>query len=170
MVLSRAYQRSSKQTHARQAEPRLFARAAIRPLTAEQLYDSLVLATGYRPAPTSAAASARAEFLGLFDDPDSQPADYQASVQQALLMMNGKFIEEVTRSERSTTVAAVIDSKRPRPVAKRIEDLYLAVLSRRPQPEESKRLLEYAATRESKQALRDIFWALLNSTEFILNH
>jgi hypothetical protein len=31
-------------------------------------------------------------------------------------------------------------------------------------------LLDYVATGESKQALRDIFWSLLNSTEFILNH
>jgi hypothetical protein len=170
IVLSRAYQRSGKQTQPRQAEPRLFARAATRPLTPEQLYDSLVLATGYRPGPGGAAAPARAEFLALFDDPDSQPADFQSSVQQALMMMNGKFVEEVSRPARSTTVAAVIDGKKPRPLAKRIEDLYLVILSRKPRPLETKRLLEYAAARESKQALRDVFWALLNSTEFILNH
>jgi hypothetical protein len=33
-----------------------------------------------------------------------------------------------------------------------------------------KRLVDYAAAGDSKQALRDTFWALLNSTEFILNH
>jgi hypothetical protein len=169
ITLSRAYQRSGKQTHPRQSEPRLFARAATRTLTAEQLYDSLVLATGYRPAPTGAAAS-RAEFLAPFDDPDSQPADFQASVQQALMMMNGRFSKEATTAARSTTVAAVIDRNRPRPLAKRIEDLYLATLSRMPRPDEMKRLLEYAAEGDEKQTLRDIFWALLNSTEFVLNH
>jgi hypothetical protein len=166
IALSRTYQRSSKQTHARQAEPRLFARAASRALSAEQLYDSLVLATGYRPG----SGPPRVEFLTPFDDPDSQPADYQASVQQALMMMNGKFTEAATRSPRSTTVAAVIDGKRSGPLAKRVEDLYLITLSRRPRPQEAKRLLDYAAELESKQALRDIFWSLLNSTEFILNH
>jgi hypothetical protein len=166
ITLSRAYQRSSKQTHPRQAEPRLFARAATRALMAEQLYDSLVLATGYRPG----SGPRRAEFLAPFDDPDSQPTDYQASVQQALMMMNGKFTEAATRSSRSSTVAAVIDGKRSGPLAKRIEDLYLVTLSRKPRPQETKRLLEYAAANESQQPLRDIFWALLNSTEFILNH
>jgi hypothetical protein len=169
ITLSRAYQRSSRQTHPRQAEPRLFARAATRALTAEQLYDSVILATGYRPEPTS-SRTPRAEFLAPFDDPDSQPADFQSSVQQALMMMNGKFIKEATSSARSTTVAAIIEGKRPRPLAKPIEDLYLVVLSRKPRPGEAKRLLEYAAAGESKQALRDIFWALLNRTEFILNH
>jgi hypothetical protein len=170
ITLSRTYQRSCKQTHPRQTEPRLFARAATRPLTAEQLYDSLLLATGYRPAPVGSTGNPRAEFLIPFDDPDSQSADFQSSVQQALMMMNGKFIKEVTNSARSTTVAAVIDSKRPRPLAKRIEYLYLITLSRKPHPEELKRLLHYAASGDDRQSLRDIYWALLNSTEFILNH
>jgi hypothetical protein len=168
---SRTYQRSSRQTHSRQAELRLFARAASRALTPEQLYDSLVLATGHRPDRARGAPdSSRAEFLAPFTDPNSQPVDFQASIQQALMMMNGNFIAEVTSSARSTTVAAVIDSKGPRPLARRIEELYLVTLSRNPRPEELQRLLGYAAAGDRKQALRDIFWSLLNSTEFILNH
>ena len=172
---SRTYQRSSRLTHPRQAEQRRFARAASRALTPEQLYDSLVLATGYRPDPARGAASEpfqagspRAVFLAPFDDPSRQPVDFQASIQQALMMMNGQFAAEATSSSRSATVAAVIESNRP--VARRIEELYLVTLSRQPRPEETRRLLEYARTRESKQALRDILWSLLNSTEFVLNH
>jgi hypothetical protein len=154
-----------------QAEARLFARAASRALTPEQLFDSLVLATGYRPGRAKGGPnSLRADFLAPFDDPNSEPVDFQASIQQALMMMNGKFTTEATSSSRSVTVAAVIDSNRPRPLARRIEDLYLVTLSRRPRPQEIRRLLDYAAARDSKQALRDIFWALLNSTEFVLNH
>jgi hypothetical protein len=170
IALSQTYQRSSKLTHPRQAEPRLFARAATRGLTSEQFYDSLVLAAGYSPEPTGGAGSLRTAFLNPFDDPDSQPADFQSSVQQALMVMNGPFVREVTSSSRSTTVATVIDGKRPRPLAKRIEDLFLVTLSRSPRPQEMTRLLDYAAGGNDKQALRDIFWSLLNSTEFILNH
>jgi hypothetical protein len=171
---SRTYQRSSRLMHPGQAEQRLFARAASRVLTPEQLYDSLVLATGYRPerdqaaAPGAFAGSARAVFLAPFDDPDRQPVDYQASIQQALMMMNGKFTEEATSPGKSATVAAVIASTRP--MARRIEDLYLVTLSRKPRVQETRRLLAYAADRAPKQALRDILWSLLNSTEFILNH
>jgi hypothetical protein len=172
---SRTYQRSSRQTHPRQAEPRLFARAAIRGLTPEQLYESMVLATGHRPDPAKVGSYGdfrtgppRAVFLAAFEDPNSQPVDFRASIQQALMMMNGKFTEEATRSSRSATVTAVIESNRP--VAQRIEELYLVVLSRKPQPDETRRLLDYARTRESKEALRDIYWSLLNSTEFVLNH
>jgi hypothetical protein len=176
ITLSRTYQRSSRQTHPRQAEPRLLARAATRALTPEQLYESLILATGYRSEPAQEgtrggdAPALRAEFLAPFDDPNSQPADFQSSIQQALMMMNGKLTREITRSGRSATVATVIESKRIRSLAQRIEDLYLVTLSRKPRPEESKRLLEYVAGGDSKQRLRDVFWSLLNSTEFILNH
>src|SRR5262249_13857873 len=158
-------------THPGQDEPRRFARAAGRALTPEQLYDSLVLATGYRPEPPRGGGpSARAVFLAPFDDPNNQPLDFQASIQQALMMMNGKLTEEATRSPRGTTVAAVIESKAPRPLARRIEELYLVTLSRKPRPEEARRLLDYTAAGDGKEALRDIFWSLLNSTEFILNH
>jgi hypothetical protein len=171
IVGSQTYQRSSRQTHPRQGEPRLFARAATRALTPEQLYDSLILATGYHPdPPRGGAPSARAEFLAPFEDPNSQAVDFQASIQQALMMMNGKLTQEATTSPKSTTVASVILNKRPRPMARRIEELYLLTLSRKPRPEEARRLLDYAATRESKRALCDIFWSLLNSTEFVLNH
>jgi hypothetical protein len=171
IVSSRTYQRSSRQTHPRQGEPRLFARTATRALTPEQLYDSLMLATGYHPEPPRGGApSARAEFLAPFEDPNSKAVDFQASIQQALMMMNGRLTREATTSPKSTTVASVILTRRPRAMARRIEELYLLTLSRKPRPEESRRLLDYAAAGESKQALRDIFWSLLNSTEFVLNH
>jgi hypothetical protein len=68
------------------------------------------------------------------------------------------------------TVAAVIDGKKPKALERRIEELYLVTLSRKPRPEETKRLLEYATAKEARQALHGILWSLLNTTEFILNH
>src|SRR5262249_9594030 len=46
IVGSRAYQLTSRQTHDSQEDPRLFARMAVRGMTAEQIYDSLLEATG----------------------------------------------------------------------------------------------------------------------------
>jgi len=47
-------------------------------------------------------------------------------------------------------------------------------LSRPPRAEESERLVRYlesgGPTRDSGRALSDIYWALLNSAEFALNH
>ena len=48
------------------------------------------------------------------------------------------------------------------------------VLSRKPRPEESERFVKYvdstAAARDPANALADVFWVLLNSPEFLLNH
>jgi hypothetical protein len=170
---SQTYQRTSRQTHPGQANPRLFARAALRGLSPEQLLDSVMVATGYHPKQAADAGplgsdTPQAEFLAAFDDPAGRPADVQASIQQALMMMNSKFIEQVTARETSTTLSAILGGK-AKPAARRIEELYLVTLSRKPRPEEAERLLRHAAE-GGKEALADVFWALLNSTEFVVNH
>src|SRR5262249_49751664 len=133
---SQTYQRSSRQTHPGQADPRLFARAALRGLSPEQLLDSVILATGYRPKHAADAGpygtdTPQAEFLTAFDDRGGRPTDMQASIQQALVMMNSKFIEQVTAPETCTTLAAVLAGKEPKRTARRVEELYLVTLSRR---------------------------------------
>jgi hypothetical protein len=172
---SRTYQRSSQQSHTGQANARLFARAAVRGLSPEQLYDSVIVATGYRPKQNAASSpvygeTPQGEFLAAFDDPGDRPADVQVSIQQALVMMNSKFIEEVTAPDRSATLSAVLGGKASRPVSRRIEELYLVTLSRKPRPDEVARLLKHADAGDRKQALADVLWSLLNSTEFLLNH
>jgi len=53
----------------------------------------------------------------------------------------------------------------------RLETLFLAALSRLPEESERAALLQYVRQSESAgAALADVFWALLNSSEFMLNH
>ena len=58
--------------------------------------------------------------------------------------------------------------------AGKVETLYLATLSRQPRPAERDRFVKYidggGPEKDKKKALADVFWALLNSSEFILNH
>ena len=58
------------------------------------------------------------------------------------------------------------------PPAKVIEQLFLASLSRRPTQPELRRTLAlvHKYHNEPRQAYADILWALLNSSEFTLNH
>jgi len=55
-----------------------------------------------------------------------------------------------------------------------VEELYLATLSRKPTPEESAKLVAYVnkggPSGDRDRALADVFWVLLNSSEFLLNH
>jgi hypothetical protein len=56
----------------------------------------------------------------------------------------------------------------------RLETLFIATLSRRPTETEKASLGKYVtdggASGNTKDAFADIFWALLNSSEFLLNH
>jgi hypothetical protein len=58
--------------------------------------------------------------------------------------------------------------------AGRVEALFLATLTRRPTAAESERLVRYVESggpaKDAKRALADVYWALLNSAEFIVNH
>jgi hypothetical protein len=177
LVGTRAYQLSSRPSDPGQNDRRLFARMAVRGLSPEQLYDSLLAALGTTDE-TSASpsffgsppATRRAEFLARFADAAERQATRQTSVLQALYMMNGPLLEESLPS--SKTLATVQANDRS-PAARNVTELYLAVLSRRPAPDELERLRQYVEggpTTDRKAALADVFWALLNSAEFASNH
>jgi hypothetical protein len=192
ITAGRAYQLTSSASHKSQDDPRQFARMAVRGLTGEQLFDSLAEATGFReerPAVQNNfinGSFARTQFLAKFGGPTERPADTQASILQALTLMNGKLIADATSLEKSELLAGVLDA----PffdTASRVETFYLATLSRMPRPREASRAREFidaalapdegsdpptGAEREKryKHALADVFWALLNSGEFFLNH
>jgi hypothetical protein len=181
LTASRAYQRTSRLTHPAQKDPRLFARMTVRGLSPEQLTASVARAAGYRgrhrPAARAvgrgvAALSYREEFQAGFAGWRSR-AGSQTTALQALLAMNGGFIAEAVSLERGETLAAVAGA-RGLDAAGRVEQLFLATLSRRPRPDERDRLARYVRSggprKDPRAALGDVFWALLNSAEFMLNH
>jgi hypothetical protein len=180
ITATRVYQLTSRQTHPSQADPRLFARAPVRGLNGHQLYDSISTATGFRDSIDPAYAfvfrgnnSPRAEFLEKFKAAAEQTSDRQTSVVQALTLMNGRVLADATSLERSETLAAVVDFPLFTP-ADRVEALFLAALSRRPRPKELQHYLHYVESggprKDTRAALADVFWALLNSSEFAFNH
>jgi hypothetical protein len=179
VTASRTYQLSSAVSHPSQADPRLFARMSVKGLTAEQLFDSLATATGYHDGGDNprvgfiGGRSVRGEFLTKFASKD-RPTETQTTILQALALMNGQFTAAATSLERSETLAAVADAPFLDSTARRVEVLFLATLAREPRPAELERFVKYVDRKRAggnqKAALADVFWALLNSTEFILNH
>lgn len=164
-----AYQRTSAQTHASQAKPELFARMAVKGMTGEQLFDSLALATGYREA--GGRTAQRDRFLTQFALRGAA-TEPETSITQALALMNGRFLATVTSVEGSPTLLAVTETP-GMTTADRVEALYLAALSRKPSAKEQERMARFVAdggTGKEAERLADVFWVLLNSAEFRLNH
>lgn len=173
------YQKTSQQSHSSQQDPSNFARAVLRGLTPEQLFDSLAEATGYyQPYRTSNpfvvdTNSPRAQFLDLFRDNSESPLDRETTILQALAMMNGEFIANATSLEDSQTLRAIVEFPAMSNQQK-LETLFMTSLGRRPVESERKRFSAYlesgGVTKDKNAALADVFWALLNSSEFLLNH
>ncbi len=173
---SKSYQRTSKPAgNNADAGPELFSRQAVKVLTPEQLFDSLVQVLGApnraelprRPmgaANRGAPANPRAAFVAFFKVEDSDPTDYQAGIPQALRLMNGP----------QTNNAAVLDPllRSGKGPAEIVEHLYLRTLSRKPRPDELGRLTAYVRKADGtpRQAYADILWSLINSSEFTMNH
>ncbi len=175
---SKAYQRTSAVSDVGQVDnPRLFARMSLKGMTAEMLFDSVARATGFVPPIDPREANeynlGRTEFLARFSTTTDKRTEHQTTILQALSLMNGRVIAQVTDLERSRTLAAVIDGpfKDDR---ERLEALFLATLARPMNAHEETRLVKYVQdggpSGDSKKALADVFWALLNRTEFALNH
>lgn len=179
ITASKAYQLSSRRTHKSQEDPQLFARMSVQGLTPEQLYNSLAQATG---AVNSFQAnnpfifgnqSQQGMFQETFDDSGTTVTNRETTILQALALMNGQLTGNATNLSSSRTLAAVVDAPFLDAEGK-IEALYLAALSRKPRTDETKRLKKYVESggpaKDPDQALSDVFWALLNSSEFLLNH
>jgi hypothetical protein len=164
-------------------DSRRFTRMSLKALTAEELFDSLAVATGFNEnanAPSRGPVvvfggfgGVRNDFLAKFANPGERRTEQQTSILQALALMNGKLTADATHLQRSMTLAAVLDS----PFLdwrQRLDTLFLATLTRPMRTAEVDRFVPYVTSGgpsgDSRKALADVFWALLNSTEFYLNH
>jgi hypothetical protein len=178
---TRAYQLTSRSENEADVDKELlFARMAIKNLTADQLYDCVQAASALRTGPGAqrsgdgnvVADPGRDEFVSRFRGGSENITDFQAGIPQALTLMNGRTIADAT-SLSSTGVLAAVDAPFFSDEDK-IETLFLATLSRLPQPAERKQFMEHVSSRansdEKRKALGDVLWALLNSAEFVLNH
>ncbi|MFT4559032.1 MAG: hypothetical protein ACI93T_001646 [Porticoccaceae bacterium] len=186
ITASRTYQlTSSVRSEDDDTSPRLFSRMAIKGMTAEQFYNSIAQAVGTHETFEQSqrgrfrGTTTRSRFMEQFSDSNNGPTERQTSVLQALSMMNGRLVTDATALESSRTLSGIIDYP-GFDNSRRIEALFLATLNRKPRPEELERFVAYVESEsadkqkdddeKSGKAISDVFWTLLNSSEFSLNH
>ncbi len=144
---SQAYQRASGAASEGNSPDEHFARMAIKPLTPEQLYDSLAIVLGHKgetPKEARKAAkeqaikyepkSLRAKFIAFFDVPDgADPTEYGTGIPQVLQLMNSPEMNKGS----VLLDDALATSRTP---AQAVDRLYLATLSRYPSKAERTRI------------------------------
>jgi hypothetical protein len=126
-----------------------------------------------KPAIALPDGSITSAFLELFGHParatgmDNERVN-RPSPAQRMHLLNSSHIQR--KLQECPALRPVMDpARKPQQIA---EDLYLAVLSRFPTPDEMKKVDAYAKTGVAKgrEAWVDLVWALVNSDEFLYRH
>ncbi len=179
---SETYQRSVRRNASNAQDQRNFAAASVRRIRAECLLDCISQITEtkdkFRGLPLGARAVQIVDgrtsnyFLTTFgrakrDTPNAEEVSTDPSLSQALHMLNGTTVQQKI-AQGGVVKRMLADGNTPQQV---IDRLFIRCLCRRPTPEEVSRLLEVVKSAANpQQGLEDVFWAILNSREFIFNH
>jgi len=186
----------------------IFSHMYLKQFRAEQLYDSLLIATAADQANrTSDQANAqRATWLRQFvqtfgTDENDESTSFNGTIPQALLLMNGQLMRNALGGGNGSFLRKVVLSATGRPIedskaapktvkqarlaatraarsrnkntANKIETLFLVALSRKPTPKELDAFNDVYTKGDYSDpvvGLQDVFWSLLNSNEFVINH
>jgi hypothetical protein len=85
--------------------------------------------------------------------------------------MNGQLVKNGTSGEQGSYLGSVLANPSFKKEPDRIRALYLAALGRIPSNSEMKNMQGLMSRYPDKlSAYQDLYWALLNSNEFIVNH
>ena len=179
---SQTYQRSTQPTKTNESDTRNFARGPIRRIRAETMLDIISQVTDtknkFAGLPLGARAVQIADgqvstyFLTTFGRPTRETVcscevRLEPTLSQSLHLLNGDTVEP--KIAQGNIVGKMLQEKKSH--AQVIEHLYVRCLARAPKPDELKTLLVIVdKAPDKKQALEDVFWAIMNSREFMFNH
>ncbi|MGE3408054.1 MAG: DUF1549 domain-containing protein [Pirellulales bacterium] len=158
-------------------EQPMFSHFYLRQMSAEQLYESLVTSTqadqtrGSYEDQEKTKSMWLAQFSTAFGtDDNTEGTTFNGSIPQVLMMMNGELVNKATECTPGSFLHSVVTSNKKD--ADKLAMLYLAAFARKPSKEDMK-LAGYAVQAhkgDTTEAMKDIWWTLLNTNEFIINH
>ncbi len=178
IMLTETYRRSSVWPEKERPKESHYAVFNLRPLTPEQLALSLATATGYveilkaqkkKTEPKDLRAEMEKDYKLFIENYESENDQFAATTSQALFMTFNKTTQKYLQPVAGNLSARLVKTSDTEALARQA---YLAILSRTPTSAESEAIAKYLQTSGAARdpLVRDVLWALLNSTEFRFNH
>jgi hypothetical protein len=179
---SHTYQRSFQSNRWNEDDGENYSHFLPRRLTAEQLFDAIMVAAGSPVTLPGVPAGFRATqlpdpniqigFLDMFGRPPREiPCECEraaeVSLAQTLNLINGPTVSDAIIHPQgliSRLLASNVDNRTL------IENIYLSVLNRIPNEDELQKSLGYFLAVDTRaEAAQDLMWALMNSPAFLFN-
>jgi hypothetical protein len=176
-LTSRATKKNEQRDNPAAGEAALFSHVYVKPMTAEQLYDSLIVATNAHKSGRSGweqSEKQRQEWLQQFvrafgTDDGEESNSFDGTIPQALMMMNGELVQDAVSVKSGSHLGDVLTGRGNE--VQKVARLYMTALGRQPTKPELAAAQGYLKrSRDPLTVYQDLFWALLNSNEFIFNH
>lgn len=168
---TKAYQRTSRPLPGNAGDDKLLSRMAVKVMSANVLLDALATVTAKptkeEPAKGKGKKAVAAPTVRFFDAREygDDPTEFSYGVPQLLRLMNSNL------SNSSREVADRLLKASNGDGRKALEDIYLTALARRPTEAEVKKMSDFVGKQsDPNKGYAGVFWALLNSAEFMSNH
>jgi Protein of unknown function (DUF1549)/Protein of unknown function (DUF1553) len=176
--LSSHFNNTNKKDDPSLGEKPMFSHFYLRQMRAEELYESLLVATAAHQIGGSYEEQEKVkhEWLDQFTiafgtDDNDETTTFNGTIPQTLMMMNGDLMKKAIGTDKGSFLEQVAANSKMSNAAK-INHLFLAALARKPTASETLAANQLMSLRggDATAALQDVWWAVLNSNEFILNH
>lgn len=161
IAMSQAYQRSSRMAGKEPPDASFFATALERRLSAEQLLQNTLIATG---SDTKLAETLRSKFVKAFANQPREPEnEFEPSLKAALFVLHDESVLALVKPF-ADRLAKLADDQ----IA---EELYLSILTRKAGTDEIATVLNVLKKCPNKpDAVGRMAWSLIASMEFGVNH
>lgn len=189
ICLSRTYQRSSQLPEGQTADPlppEAFGQAILRPLGPAQFGWAVAQATGETDIHRASLGEKLSEaelqkriqgvenrFVSLFGgQPGKPPEGFESTVDQVLFLSNDAMVQNLIKPRGSNLAARLLALPADQPAAI-AEELFLTTLNRPPSSDDIADVTGYLnglEGEERSQAVQELVWALVASSELRFNH
>lgn len=170
------------------AKPFWYQSARVRPLSAEELFESWMVASGYDEV--SAKSGSKLDLLDgkgdidkkrfsargitwdylrrAFGQPNDGVGNFQGGLQEHLYLNNGQ-VRQLISTQKGSYLDTLLNSKEP--MDKRVQSMFLRVLTRYPEEHETKKFVEFLSSSDDPSGRwHDAIWTLMTCSEFRFNH